>query len=243
MVEALDLAKTFYDRKRGEVRAVDGVSFRAGRGQIFGLLGPNGAGKTTTLRLLSTVFKPSSGTATINGFDIQIQPQRVREQVGFLSAETGLYARLTAREMIAYFGRLYGLTPAAIAGRIEQISSILDMGDFLDARNDKLSTGQRQKVSIARTIVHDPPVMIFDEPAAGLDVLASRAIVTFIKRCRDEGKCVIFSTHRMDEAEKLCERIAIIHNGQIRACGTLQDLFNQSQKTGLEEAFLWFVDG
>ncbi len=184
MILAKNLTKTFRDKKRGEIRAVDGLSFRAEAGKIYGLLGANGAGKTTTLRLLATLLKPTSGTATIDGHDIVQAPQLVRARVGFLAASTALYGRLTAREMITYFGRLNGMSDPAIRDRIKQLSAELEMDEFLDRRCEKFSTGMKQKTSIARTLVHDPAVMIFDEPTLGLDVMTARSIVRFVRDCR-----------------------------------------------------------
>ncbi|MBU1318730.1 MAG: ATP-binding cassette domain-containing protein [candidate division Zixibacteria bacterium] len=241
MIIAKDLCKTFKDKKRGTVRAVDNVSFECKNGEVFGLLGPNGAGKTTTLRLLSTSLKPTSGTATICGTDAKTQPEKVRSLIGFLSGNTGLYGRLTAREMVAYFGKLYSMTKPEIDKRIDILFTMLDMHDFADGRNDKLSSGMKQKVSIARSVIHDPPVMIFDEPTTGLDVMSSRTIVKFIRQCRDAGKCVIFSTHIMSEAMRLCDRVAIIHNGRIFADSTPTDLLAQTGTDNLEDAFIKIV--
>ncbi len=241
MIQASDLCKVFKDKKRGEVKAVDGVSFECKSGEVFGLLGPNGAGKTTTLRMLSTSIKPSSGTALIDGVDVAKEPQRVRGLIGFLSGNTGLYGRLTGREMVTYFGRLYGMAETSIKERIDELFSMLDMNEFADGRNEKLSTGMKQKVSIARSVIHDPPVMVFDEPTTGLDVMSSRTIVEFIRKCRDDGKCVIFSTHIMSEAMRLCDRTAIIHKGRIYADGTVDELLNKAGTDNLEDAFIKIV--
>lgn len=241
MIEAKGLTKIFKDKKRGKVRAVDNISFNCKEGEVFGLLGPNGAGKTTTLRMLSTAIKPSSGTAVIEGADVVEEPQRVRQIIGFLSGNTGLYGRLTAREMVAYFGRLYGMNKDQIKSRTEKIFDLLDMNEFADSRNEKLSTGMKQKVSIARSVLHDPPVMVFDEPTSGLDVMSSRTIVQFIRQCRDEGKCVIFSTHIMSEAMRLCDRIAIIHKGEIYFEGTVSEILRQTGQDNLEDAFIKIV--
>lgn len=238
MIEARQLTKIFRDKKRGEIRAADGVSFRAAPGQIYGLLGANGAGKTTTLRLLATLLQPTSGDATVAGFDVVREPEQVRAQVGFLAASTALYARLTAREMIAYFGRLHGMDDATLKTRIAELASQLGMDEFLDRRCDKLSTGMKQKTSIARTLVHDPAVMIFDEPTLGLDVMTARTIVRFVRECRDRGKTVIYSTHVMSEAEKLCDVVGIIHDGRLRAEGTLAQLRLQFAQQDLEEIFV-----
>ena len=243
MIETQQLTKIFRDRKRGEIRAVDGVSFRCQPGQIYGLLGANGAGKTTTLRLLATLLKPTAGTAQVAGYDVILEPQKVRASVGFLSTATALYGRLTARETIEYFGRLHGLDEAILRRRIIELFTALAMNDFSDRRCDKLSSGMKQKVSITRTLVHDPPVMIFDEPTLGLDVMTARAIVGFIRDCRQRGKTVIFSTHVMNEAEKLCDRIGIIHNGRLLAEGTLAELRTQRNQTDLEEIFVQVVGG
>ncbi|MCL6566211.1 MAG: ATP-binding cassette domain-containing protein [Acidobacteriia bacterium] len=242
MIEAHGLTKVFQDRKRGEIRAVDRVSFRALPGQIYGLLGANGAGKTTTLRMLATILQPTEGTARVAGYDVVQEPEKVRQHVGFLSTATALYGRLTAEEMVAYFGRLHGMEENALRARIEELFTTLDMHSFRDRRCDKLSTGMKQKVSIARTLVHDPPVMIFDEPTVGLDVMTARTIVGFIRDCRARGKTVIFSTHVMSEAEKLCDTIGIIHNGTLRAEGTLAELQRRYNETDLEEIFIRVVE-
>ncbi len=241
MIEAKHLCKSFKDPKQGQVQAVKDISFECKPGEIFGLLGPNGAGKTTLLRMLSTILQPTSGTATIAGFDVVKHPEEVRRNIGFLSNSTALYERMTAREMVDYFGKLYGLSKVEIKERSEEIYADLEMEDFLDRRCDKLSTGQKQRVSIARTILHRPPVLFFDEPTNGLDVLTARAIKQFIRRSRDEGRTVVFSTHIMSEVEALCERIAIIYNGGLIALGTLQELRELSGKEAFEEVFLSLI--
>ncbi|MCK4546478.1 MAG: ATP-binding cassette domain-containing protein [Candidatus Eisenbacteria sp.] len=241
MIEARELSKHFKDGKRGLVRAVDGISFECKGGEVYGLLGPNGAGKTTTLRLLSTSLRPTSGTALVNGIDVVSNPEKVRSQIGFLSGNTGIYGRLTPREMVGYFGELYGMSDEIITKRTDEVFSMLDMHDFADVRNEKLSTGMKQKVSIARAVIHDPPVMVFDEPTTGLDVMSSRTIVEFIRRCRDENKCVIFSTHIMSEAMRLCDRAAIIHKGRIFASGSIQEILERAGEDNLEDAFIKIV--
>ena len=243
MIEAQGLTKIFRDRKRGEIRAVDRVNFRCQPGQIYGLLGANGAGKTTTLRMLATILQPTEGTARVAGFDITEHPEKVRASVGFLSTATALYGRLTARETVEYFGRLNGLNGGALRKRVDDLFSLLEIGEFADRRCDKLSTGMKQKVSIARSIVHDPPVMIFDEPTVGLDVMTARTIVAFIRDCRARGKTVIFSTHVMSEAEKLCDTIGIIHDGKLLAEGTLAELRQRSGLADLEDIFVRTVEG
>jgi len=241
MIEASDLCKDFKDKKRGTIHAVKSVSFECRPGEIFGLLGPNGAGKTTTLRMISTAIRPTSGSAKVDGFDVSAQPQEVRSRVGFLSGNTGLYGRLTAREMVDYFGKLYGMKKSRIDERREKLFSMLNMQSFAQGRNEKLSTGQKQKVSIARSVIHDPPVMVFDEPTTGLDVMSSRTIVDFIRQCKDDGKCVIFSTHIMSEAQRLCDRIAVIHEGQKFFEGTSDEMLAESGCDNLEDAFVRIV--
>jgi sodium transport system ATP-binding protein len=243
MIEVRNLTKTFRDKKRGEIHAVQDVSFTCRPGQIYGLLGANGAGKTTTLRLLATLLKPSSGTAVVAGHDTVAQPEQVRARVGFLAASTALYGRLSAREMIAYFGRLNGMPDDAIRARIDVLARELDMHDFLDRRCDKFSTGMKQKTSIARTLVHDPDVMIFDEPTLGLDVMTARAIVKFVRDCRDRGKTVIYSTHVMSEVEKLCDVIGIIHDGRLVTEGSLAQLRQRFGEQDMEEIFVKAVGG
>jgi sodium transport system ATP-binding protein len=241
MIHVENLTKTFHDPKRGEVHAVDHVSFDARPGEIFGLLGPNGAGKTTTLRILCTVLKPTGGSATVAGFNVVKQANEVRHHIGFLSANTGVYERMTAWEMVSYYGRLHGLTGDPLRRRMEELFGRLQMNDFRDVMGGKLSTGMKQKVSIARALVHDPPVLIFDEPTAGLDVLVQRAVLRQIAALRGAGKCVVFSTHIMREVEKLCDRVAIMHRGRILVCGTLAELRSKYGQEDLEELFFQLV--
>ncbi len=238
VIEAQGLTKVFRDKKRGEIRAVDNVSFRCQPGQIYGLLGANGAGKTTTLRMLATILQPTAGTAKVAGQDIVEAPDQVRQHVGFLSTATALYGRLTAKEMVEYFGRLHGMQEATLQKRIAEIFARLDMNEFRDQRCDKLSSGQKQKVSIARTLVHDPQVMIFDEPTATLDVMTARVIIQFIRECRQRGKTVIFSSHVMSEVEKLCDHIGIIHNGKLLTEGSLAELRQRHGLQDLEDIFV-----
>src|SRR6266496_2680628 len=241
MIEARGLSKRFQDKKRGVIRAVDNVSFTCQPGKIYGLLGANGAGKTTTLRMLATILEPTDGTAVVCGYDVVDQPEKVRANVGFLSTATALYPRLTAQELVEYFGRLNGLDEATLKKRIDDIFHRLDMNGFRDRRCDKLSTGMKQKTSIARTLVHDPPVMIFDEPTLGLDVMTARTIIEFIRECRDRGKTVIFSTHVMREVEKLCDSIGIIHDGKLLTEGSLTQLREKYSEHDLEEIFVKVV--
>jgi sodium transport system ATP-binding protein len=236
-----NLCKSFRDLRRGQHLAVDHVSFEARPGEIFGLLGPNGAGKTTTMRMLCTVLRPTGGRALVAGFDVATQPHLVRQHIGFLSANTAIYDRMSSWELVEYFGLLYGLGRDQLRERMEKIFADLQMNHFRDVLGARMSTGMRQKVSIARAIVHDPPVLIFDEPTAGLDVLVARAVLDNIKRLRDLGKCILFSTHIMTEVQKLCERVAVISRGRVRALGTLAELREQYKQDDLEELFFTLV--
>lgn len=238
MIEARHLTKRFKDRKLGWLVAVDDVSFRCEPGRIYGLLGANGAGKTTVLRLLATLLTPTSGGATVGGFDVAAEPQRVRGSLGFLAASTALYGRLTARETIAYFGRLHGLDEPTLALRTQRLADELDLHAFLDRRVETFSTGMKQRTSIARTLVHDPAVVILDEPTLGLDVMAARAIAAFVRSCRERGKTVIYSTHIMAEAEKICDTIGILHRGKLLAEGTCPELKARHGGEDLEEVFV-----
>ena len=237
MIHVQNLTKSFFDLRRGEVTALDRASFDVHPGEIFGLLGPNGAGKTTALRILSTVLRPTGGIATVAGYNVSTHPAQVRASIGFMSGNTGVYDRMTAWEMVEYFGRLYGIEESRLQRRIDELFTTLQMQDFRDTLGAKMSTGMKQKVSIARTIVHDPPVMIFDEPTSGLDVLVARALLKAIEALRDQGKCIVFSTHIMREVEKLCDRIAIIHRGRILALGTRTELEEHYGEPDMEELF------
>ncbi|MDD2228517.1 MAG: ATP-binding cassette domain-containing protein [Candidatus Cloacimonetes bacterium] len=242
MIKVTKLCKEFPKKDGTVFRAVDELTFEAGDAEIVCLLGVNGAGKTTAMRILSTVFKPTSGTAEIQGYNIQTQAQQVRENLGFLTGDTGLYNRLRGREFIRYFGRLYGVTDALIDERIKDMSKLLDMDDFIDKKIEFMSTGMKQKVSIVRSIIHDPPVMIFDEPTSGLDILTARNIVAFVRQCKVRGKCVLFSTHIMREAERLADRIVMIHKGKLLANGTLEELRAISGQTDLDDIFVYYVN-
>jgi sodium transport system ATP-binding protein len=240
-VAVSDLVKVFYDEARGEVRAVDRVSFECRPGEIFGLLGANGAGKTTTLRMLATILQPTTGTATIMGHEVRAEPEAVRRSLGFYSASTALYPRLSARETLEFFARVNGYPEDRLAARVADVIQRFGIGEYVQARVEKLSQGMKQKVSIARTVVHDPPVLIFDEPTVGLDVLNAIDMQKVIGEFRSEGKTIIFSTHIMSEAEKLCDRIAIIHRGRIHACGTLASLREATGCHYLEDIFVHYV--
>jgi sodium transport system ATP-binding protein len=237
MIHVEHLTKRFADLRDGSKMALDDVSFDVRPGEIFGLLGPNGAGKTTCLRILSTVLRPTSGTAVVAGYNVATHPAEVRARIGFLSGNTGIYDRMTAWEMVEYFGRLYGIPEDALRERIENIFTTLQMQEIRDLLGSKMSTGMKQKVSIARTIVHDPPVLIFDEPTSGLDVLVARKVIKTIEALRNEGKCIIYSTHIMREVEKLCDRIAVIYRGRILAQGTIEELEARYGESDMEELF------
>jgi sodium transport system ATP-binding protein len=241
MIRVEKLRKSFRDLRRGIVHAVDEVSFEARPGEIFGLLGPNGAGKTTTMRILCTVLRPTTGTANLAGYDVETQPALVRANIGFMSANTAIYDRMTAWEMVQYFGRLYDMSEERLRERLEFVFGTLQMNDFRDMLGAKMSTGMKQKVSIARALIHDPPVLIFDEPTIGLDVLVGRAVLKNIELLREMGKCVLFSTHIMREVERLCDRVAIVSRGRVVACGTLKDLREEHQQHDLEELFFQLV--
>lgn len=242
MITVERLTKRFADLRQGGVTALDDVNFEVKPGEIFGLLGPNGAGKTTCMRILSTVLKPTSGTAIVAGYNVATHPAEVRGRIGFMSGNTGIYDRMSAWETVEYFGRLYGIPEDRLQERITHLFERLQMTEIRDMLGSKMSTGMKQKVSIARTIVHDPPVMIFDEPTNGLDVLVARKVIDEIRVLRDQGKCIIYSTHIMREVEKLCHRIAIIYKGRILAIGSLDELREQHRCDDLEELFFALVD-
>ena len=233
MIEVQGLSKSF-----GKVRAVQDVSFSAADGQITGLLGPNGAGKSTTLRMLYTLLKPDSGSAHIDGFDITHSPLDVQAHIGVLSDAQGLYPRLTARENIRYFGRLHGLNGEKLEGQIDQLIGMLDMQSIADRRTEGFSTGERLKVAIARALVHDPGNVLLDEPTNGLDVKSTRAMRQFIQRLRDTGKCIVLTSHIMQEVAALCDHIVIISNGVVAAQGTAAELLLRTGKGNLEDAFI-----
>ena len=243
MIRAEHLNKTYHGPRGKTVEAVRDASFEIGKGEIFGLLGPNGAGKTTLLRMLGTIIAPTSGSCWIAGANTAENPDAVRRKIGFLSGNTKLYGRLTVRELLRYFGRLYEMDDNAIASRTEELSSLLGMEDFCDQRCETLSTGQTQRASIARVILHDPAILILDEPTLGLDIMSSRTILEFISDARARGHSIIFSTHYMTEAERLCDRIGLIHNGSILALGTKEDLYAQTETDNLQDAFLAMVQG
>ena len=237
MIHVQHLTKTYDDLQRGPFVAVNRVSLSVQSGEIFGLLGPNGAGKTTVLRILSTVLKPTSGVAKVAGYDVECDPAEVRRNIGFVSNNTAIYDRMTAWEMVEYFGRLHGMPGKDLEARLETLFAQLRMNDFRDIPGGKMSTGMKQKVSIARAMVHDPPVLVFDEATLGLDVLVARNLLAVIRSLRDAGKCIIFSTHIMSEVERLCDRIAIMHRGSILDTGTLSELKTRHEEDDFEELF------
>jgi len=257
MIEVCGLSKSFKERRKkarnllgllqrlgsgGKFYAVQDVSFCAENGSILGLLGPNGAGKTTLLRMLSTALKPSTGTAKIDGVDLVENPLEVRKRIGFLSDNTGLYGRPTAREMIRYYGKLHGLNRSKLRRRMDELFDVLDMTDFVDKRNDSLSSGMKQKVSIARTLIHEPDVIMFDEPTTGLDVAAAEAILNFIETCKDGGKTVVFCTHHMHEVDRLCDKVVVMNKGSICFDGSIEQMHKQTGQSRMDKAFLAVID-
>ncbi len=223
----------------GKNQVLRGISFQAQHGEIFGLLGPNGAGKTTTLRIICTLMSPDSGTVDVLGFDTRKAPEEVRRRIGVVTADIGVYPRLSARENIAYFAQLSEVPDRELRRRVDAVIERLDMGSFADQRAESLSSGQRQKVAIARAIIHDPQVLMFDEPTSNLDVLASREVREFMVESKGRGKCVIFSTHVMHDAERLCDRITILHEGRVVASGPTAEV--RGSRRELEDAFLELV--
>ncbi len=221
--------------------AVDHVTFQAHRGEIFGLLGPNGAGKTTTIRVISTVLSVTDGMTMVDGFDIRKEQEEVKKRLGVLTTDVGVYERFSGRENLQYFAALYSMPKEKTKARIAELSGLLDMDEFIDRRSGLYSTGMKQKLAIARSVIHDPDLVFFDEPTAGLDVLAARTVVQFMQRMKELGKCVVFSTHILHEAEKLCAHVAIIHRGIVVGNGTVETLKNDTKTSNLEDAFLALV--
>ena len=234
LIETMGLTKQF-----GEITAVNEISLHIKRGEIYGLLGENGAGKTTTLRMLATMLKPSAGNAILNGHDLVREPEEVRSCIGILfGGDSGLYDRLTAAENIAYFGRLNNMKDVLIKERIHELTEVFNMGEYIHRKAGKFSKGMKQKVAFARSIVHNPDIMLFDEPTSGLDVSAIRNVHDFILDCKEQGKTIILSSHSMSEVEKLCDRIGIIHKGKLATQGSIEQLREQHQGKSLEDIFI-----
>jgi len=232
-IDPRERGRTFY--------ALDGIDLEIPSGGVLGLLGQNGAGKTTLLRILSTSLKPSSGVVLCDGEDLTKNPLEIRRRIGFVSGNTGLYGRLTAREMLLYYGRLQGMQAAALRERIDELSATLDMQAFLDRRNETFSSGMRQKVSIARALIHDPDILLFDELTTGLDVAAAESVLAVVEMCRERNKTVLFSTHHMDEVDQLCDRVAILHAGRLCFEGNAAGMRQQTGESFLDKAFLKII--
>jgi ABC-2 type transport system ATP-binding protein/sodium transport system ATP-binding protein len=238
MIEVASLTKRFSLPGGGEIVAVNAVSFTVAPGQVYGLLGPNGAGKTTTLRMILGLLRPTSGHSCVAGYLSSLYPDEVKRRVGLVAAGTGVYQWLTVREMLLFFADVYGVAPAVADGRLDQLANLLGLGPFLNQPCATLSTGQKQRVNLARSLIHEPPVMLLDEPTLGLDVLGSQVVSEFIAHLRDEGKAVILCTHRLDEAERLCDQFGLLHHGRIVSEGTLEQLRAQTGCVGLFDMFL-----
>jgi sodium transport system ATP-binding protein len=243
VIKSEGLRKVYHPSRGGPIVAVCDAHFSVADGEVFGLLGPNGAGKTTLLRMLATILTPTSGTCWIDGISAVDDPAAIRRRIGFLSGNTKLYGRLTAREVLQYFGRLHGMDDALIRDRTQELARNLDNQEFINRRCDTLSTGQTQKVSIARCLLHNPPVLILDEPTLGLDIMTSRTILNFILEARGQGHSIIFSTHYMTEAELLCDRVGLIYKGDLLAVDTKAALYEQTHTHNLQDAFLALVEG
>ncbi|HEX7004038.1 MAG TPA: ATP-binding cassette domain-containing protein [Trueperaceae bacterium] len=236
LVEVDSLAKSF-----GAVRAISDISFSVGAGEVFGLLGPNGAGKTTTLRILATLLRPDAGRASVAGLDVGAEAEAVRRSIGVVNGGMGLYDRLTGREILGYFGRLYGIDRTRIDRRIAELADVLELGEALTRQAGGFSTGMKQKIVIARAILHDPPVVFFDEATSGLDVMARRAVLDLVRRFASEGKAVVYSTHVMSEVEEVCDRLAIVFRGELVTQDTVPGLLANTGSSTLEDAFFTTV--
>jgi sodium transport system ATP-binding protein len=242
MIDVQSLCKIFYTHQGQEHRAVDDIGFRVARGEIYGLLGPNGAGKTTTLRMLAGLMKPSEGSIHVEGIEGTHDPLVLKQRIGFLTANTGLYARLSPRETLTYFGQLRGIPAAELKTQVEELLKLLGITELADRRCEGMSTGEKQRVQIARTLVGNPPVLILDEPTLGLDVLTNRLILNFIRQAGKEGRTIILSTHHLDEVETVCDRFGLMHKGRILAEGTLAQLREKSGQERLSDVFLALVE-
>lgn len=242
MIEVCHLTKRYEDADGGLVHAVRDATLTCAPGEIYGLLGPNGAGKTTTLRCLATILTPTSGSATVAGHDLMREPEAVRRSIGFLSTTAGLYARLTPRETLRFFGALHGLRGAVLSSRVEEVLDLFEITPYADRANDRLSTGMKQRVSLARAVVHDPPVLILDEPTTGLDPIVTRTVEEAVRSLARAGKCVLFSTHVLSQAEELCDRLGLIAGGRVVAEGDIASLCRRTGATSLRGAFFALVD-
>lgn len=249
MIRVDRLSKTFQrvvkdgrKKKKETFFAVKEISFEVEEGQIYGILGPNGAGKTTLLRMLGGILTPTEGAVAIGGYDSKLQSNEMKQLIGYLSGNTKLYGRLSPRELFGIFGELYGLSKKEVEDAIQKVSKIMDMESFMDNRIEHLSTGQTQRTSIGRCLIHSPKVYIFDEPTLGLDVLSSHAIIEFMKEEKKKGKTVLYSTHYMEEAESLCDQILMIHQGEIIAKGTPDALKEQTKTSNLRDVFIKLVE-
>jgi sodium transport system ATP-binding protein len=243
MIQVNHLTKQYEDPDGGLVNAVTDASLSCAAGEIYGLLGPNGAGKTTTLRCLATILTPTSGSASVAGHDLVREPEAVRRSIGFLSTTAGLYARLTPRETLRFFGALYGREGAALEARVDAVLDLFEITPYADRANDRLSTGMKQRVLLARAVVHDPPVLILDEPTTGLDPIVTRIVEEAVRALARSGKCVLFSTHMLSQAEDICDRLGLIAGGQVIAEGTIGELCAATGATNLRGAFFALVDG
>lgn len=242
LIQVRELTKTYADSSGHSVVALDRLSFSVVRGEVLGLIGSNGAGKSTALRILSTMLKPTRGIALVNGYNCLSQPELVRQHIGFVSANTSIYGRMTAWEMVEYFGKLFGVAGDELRDRMERLFDQLHLQKYRDRLGSTMSTGTMQKVSLARALVHDPPVLILDEPTNGLDILAARTLLDLIAELRDAGKCVVYSTHNMREVERLCDRVTIIYQGKILKAGSLNELRRSHRLTHLDDLFFQLVD-
>ena len=241
MIKISQLSKTFQAGRR-QIHAVKSVSFDVANGQVFGLLGPNGAGKTTTMRMILGLLRPDSGFAEITGMRSDEQPDEIKRRVGFLSASAGVYQWLSGLEVLQFFGDVYGLPPYKVRDRIDELSALLRLDDFLGQRCSTLSTGQKQRINLARALVHDPPVMMLDEPTLGLDVVGSQVIVEYIELLKSQNKAVILCTHRLEQAQRICDRFGLLHEGGMVHQGSLDQLQTKTGRNDLVEMFIDFIN-
>lgn len=241
MISVEHLTKTFRTAT-DDIRAVDDVSFQVNAGEVYGLLGPNGAGKTTLMRMVLGLLKPDRGRAQIDGISSLESPDQLKRKVGFVSASAGVYQWLTGREMLSFFGEIYGVADSVLAERVDTLAGILNLEGFLDRGCATLSTGQKQRLSLARALIHDPPVMILDEPTLGLDVVGSQVIFDYIELLRDRDKSIILCTHRLEQAQRVCTRFGLLHRGQMALEGTLSELCERTGKADLVEMFVELLD-